>query len=134
MNDGNLMSHPIVEQINRADKAIVAEDFDTLLDIYTDDAVLVIEPGKNAEGKVAIRKAFEAIAVYFKNGLQVQQRGIEVLEAGNTALVLANTSVSAPNYPEVIRKATYVFTKTAQGHWLCSIDNSYGHEIIGKYT
>lgn len=132
MHLGGIMTHPIVEQIKKADNAIVAEDFDTLLDIYADDAILVIEPGKNAEGKAAIRKAFEAISVYFKNGLQVKQQGLEVLETGDTALVLANTVVSAPNYPEVIRKATYVFTKSSEGVWLCSIDNSYGHEIIGK--
>ena len=124
------MTHPVIEQINKADKAIVAEDFDTLMDIYTNDAVLVVQPGQNAVGKDAIRKAFEAIAIYFKNGLQVRQQGIEVLETGNSALVLANTIVSAPNYPEVIRKATYVFTKNSEGTWLCSIDNSYGHEII----
>lgn len=61
--------HPVITQIEKADKAIVAEDFDTLLDIYTDDAILVVEPGRNVIGKEAIRKAFEAIAVYFKNGL-----------------------------------------------------------------
>lgn len=36
------------------------------MDIYTDDAVLVIELGRNAVEKNEIRKAFEAIAVYFK--------------------------------------------------------------------
>ncbi|HDY85230.1 hypothetical protein LCGC14_0750990 [marine sediment metagenome] len=128
------MTHSIIEQIKKADSAIIAEDFDTLMGIYTDDAVLVIEPGKNAVGKIAIRKAFEAIAVYFKNGLQIEQQGLEILETGDTALVLANTVVSAPNYPAVIRKATYVFTKNSKGVWLCSIDNSYGHEIIGKDT
>ncbi|WNJ97557.1 SgcJ/EcaC family oxidoreductase [Vibrio ruber] len=128
------MNHPVIEQIKKADQAIVTEDFDSLMNIYTEDAVLVIEPGKNAVGKAAIRKAFEAIAVYFKNGLQVKQQGLEVLESGNTALVLANTVISAPTYSEVTRKATYVFTKNSQGIWLCSIDNSYGHEIIGQYT
>ncbi len=124
--------HPIELQIRKADKAIVAEDFDTLLDIYTNDAILVIEPGRNAIGKESIRKAFELIAVYFKNGLQVKQNGMEILESGNTALVLANTVVSAPNLPATERKATYVFNKALNGVWLCSIDNSYGHEIIGK--
>lgn len=126
------MSHPVVEQIKRADQAIVAEDFDTLMGIYTDDAILVIEPGKNAVGKDAIRTAFEAIAVYYKNGLQVHQQGLEILETGDTALVLANTAIAAPNYPEVIRKATYVFNKNQDGVWLCAIDNSYGHDVIGK--
>jgi uncharacterized protein (TIGR02246 family) len=124
--------HPIEIQIEKADKAIVAEDFDSLLDIYTEDAVLVVEPGRNARGKQAIRKAFEAIAVYFKNGLQVKQNGMEILESGNTALILANTVVTAPNLPAMERKATYVFNKAPDGVWLCTIDNSYGHEIIGK--
>jgi uncharacterized protein (TIGR02246 family) len=123
--------HPIEIQIERADQAIVAEDFDTLLQIYTQDAILVIEPGRIAQGREAIRKAFEAIAIYFKNGLHVRQNGMEILESGDTALVLANTLISAPNLPEEVeRKATYVFNKDPNGTWLCSIDNSYGHEII----
>lgn len=124
--------HPVGLQIEKADKAIVAEDFDVLMDIYTDDAVLVIEPGRNAVGKSQIRKAFEAIAVYFKNGLQVEQNSMEILESAGTALVLANTVVSGPGFPAIERKATYVFNKAPSGIWLCSIDNSYGHEIICK--
>ena len=58
------MCHPIINQIEKTDKAIVAEDFDTLISIYTCDAILVVEPGKNVVGKQAIRTAFEAIAVY----------------------------------------------------------------------
>lgn len=92
----------------------------------------LVEPGRNARGKESIRKTFELIAVYFKNGLQEKQNGMEILESGNTALVLANTVVSAPNMPATERKATYVFNKAPNGVWLCSIDNSYGHEIIGK--
>lgn len=126
-----MKQHAVIKQIEKADRAIIEEDFDTLLDIYTKDAILVVEPGRNAVGKDAIRKAFEAIAVYFKNGMQVSQNGIEVLESGNTALVLANTVISAPNMLEITRKATYVFNKDANGVWLCSIDNSYGHDIIG---
>ena len=123
--------HPIERQIEKADNAIVSEDFETLLAIYTDDAVLVIEPGKNATGKEAIRNAFEKIAVYYKNGLQVRQNGMQILESGDTALVLAKTQISAPNIPVTERKATYVFHRTGDGEWLCSIDNSYGHDIIG---
>ena len=126
--------HPVEIEIEKADKAIADEDFDLLISIHTDDAILVIEPGRNAVGKAAIRKAFEAIAVYFKNGLQVEQNGMEVLESGNTALVLANTVISGPRLPSTERKATYVFNKSPNGKWLCSIDNSYGHEIIGKYA
>lgn len=122
--------HPIALQIEKADKAIVAEDFATLMDIYSNDAILVVMPGVNAVGKDEIREAFKKIAVYFKHGLQVKQNGMKILESGNTALVLANTVVSGPNYPATERKATYVFNRSAEGTWRCSIDNSYGHEVI----
>jgi uncharacterized protein (TIGR02246 family) len=132
--ENDLKKHLVEIQIEKADKAIVAEDFDTLVGIYTEDAVLVIEPGRTVQGRDAIRKAFEAIAQYFKNGLQVKQNGMTVLEAGNTALVHANTVISAPNLPETERRAAYVFSKTPDGVWLCSIDNSYGNEIVGSRT
>ena len=122
--------HPVEIQIERADKAIVAEDFDALLGFYTEDAVLVIEPGRTVRGKAAIRKAFEAIAAYFRHGLKVRQNGMEILESGNTALVHANTVISAPGLPETERRAVYVFNRSAAGTWLCAIDNSYGNDIV----
>ncbi|OIQ50945.1 hypothetical protein BerOc1_02890 [Pseudodesulfovibrio hydrargyri] len=126
--------HPVEIQIERADKAIVAEEFDTLLDIYTEDAVLVIEPGRTVRGKAGIRKAFEAIAAYFRHGLEVRQNGMEILESGRIALVHANTVVSAPGSPEAERKAVYVFHKEEDGIWRCAIDNSYGNEIVADGT
>ena len=127
------MNQKMVEQqVHLADEAIMAKDYDTLMAIYTDDAVLVIEPGRNAVGKSQILNAFIKISEFFDNGLKVEQNGLEILEAGDTALVLANTVVSGPNFQAVERKATYVFKKTTDGAWLCAIDNSYGHEIIRK--
>ena len=55
------------------------------MDIY-DDAVLVIAPGRNALRKAGLRRAFEAITVCFKNGLQIEQNRLEVLDARDTAL------------------------------------------------
>lgn len=126
--------HPIALLIERADKAINEEDFDTVVDLYTEDAVLVVEPGRHAVGKVEIRRAMEAIAAHFDRSLDVRQAGMEILEAGDTALVLARTLVSARNYPAVERKATYVFRKDARNRWLCAIDNSYGHEVLDAST
>ncbi|WP_243323563.1 SgcJ/EcaC family oxidoreductase [Geothrix sp. SG200] len=125
--------HPVEAQIHKADQAIMAEDLETLGNIYTEDAVLVVKPGLNAVGRTQIQKAFEAIATYFQHSLVVKQAGMTVLEAGDTALVLAKTIVSAANLPETERKATYVFKRTASGEWLCSIDNSYGHDLIDSH-
>jgi len=125
MND-----HPIALLIEKADIAINQEDFDTVVDLYTDDAVLVIEPGGHAVGKVQIRRAMEAIAAHFDRSLDVRQAGMVILETGDTALVLARTLVSARNFPVIERKATYVFRKDGSDRWLCAIDNSYGHEVL----
>ncbi len=125
-----MTKHPIELVIEKADTAIVHEDFDTLIDIYSADAVLVVKPGMNATGKVQIRKAFEAIATHFNHTLHVEQAGMKLLEAGDTALVIAKTVVSASNMPATERSAIYVFKKIANGDWLCQIDNSYGHEFL----
>jgi uncharacterized protein (TIGR02246 family) len=124
--------HPIALLIEKADKAINAEDFDTVVDLYTEDAVLVVHPGTRAVGKAQIRSAMEAIAIHFDRSLDVRQVGMVILEAGDTALVLAKTLVSAKNSPTVERKATYVFRKDAHDRWGCAIDNSYGHELLDR--
>jgi uncharacterized protein (TIGR02246 family) len=122
--------HPLELLIEQADAAINREDFDTLIDIYSDDAVLVIKPGMHAIGKTRIRQAFEAIAAHFEHSLHVHQAAMKVLESGNTALVLARTVVSAANLLTTERNATYVFEKGADGRWRCTIDNSYGHALL----
>ena len=122
--------HPIEKKIAEADSAINREDFDALMEMYSDDAVLVVKPGMNAVGKAQIRKAFEAIAAHFNHSLDVKQAGIKILESEDTALVLAKTIVSTPGMPPIKRNATYVYKKNAGGNWLCVVDNSYGHELF----
>ncbi|HEY6095730.1 MAG TPA: SgcJ/EcaC family oxidoreductase [Gallionellaceae bacterium] len=124
--------HPIELLISKADTAINEEDFSTLIDIYSDDAVLVVKPGMNAVGKEQIRKAFEAIAAHFEHSLDVKQAGMAILETGDTALVLAKTVVSANNFPATERNATYVFKRGNDSRWVCAIDNSYGHSLLEK--
>lgn len=126
--------HPIEQLIEKADMAINQEDFDTLLDIYAEDAVLVIKPGMNALGKQQIKKALEAIAAHFEHSLNVKQAQMKILETGDTALVLAKTIVSAKNYPATERKATYVFKRCTDSRWVCAIDNSYGHDLLETNT
>ena len=101
-----------------------------MVDLYTEDAVLVVKPGTNAVGKAQIRRAMEEIATYFNSTLDVRQAGMVILEAGDTALVLAKTLVSAKGFPVDERRATYVFRKDAGGRWLCAVDNSYGHGVF----
>ena len=124
--------HPVLARIREADRLIIAEAFDALMDHYTDDAVLVMSPGREVLGREAIREAMEKIATYFAHGLKVTQQGMHVLEAGETVLVLARTLVSAPGRDDELRHATYVYRREADGQWRCCIDNSYGHRLLDE--
>jgi len=120
--------------IQACDRAITAEDFDTLMTYYADDATLVVKPGMHATGREQIRRAFVAIAEYFKHSMVVTQGEMKVIESGDTALVLMQTMLHTkgeggePITTE--RRATYVFRQAPAGNWLCAIDNSYGTDLI----
>jgi ketosteroid isomerase-like protein len=129
------MEHELKEVIKKCDTAIKQEDFDTLMNYYTDDAILVVKPGKIARGKAEIKNAFIAIAKYFNNSIVPTQGEMIILETGDTALVISQTLLAADikdSEYSLDRKATYVFKKNSQNGWLCAIDNSYGTDLIHK--
>jgi uncharacterized protein (TIGR02246 family) len=129
------MPHPVQTLIEAADRAITAEDFDAVMEFYADDATLVVKPDLNASGKPAIRRAFEAIAAHFNHSLKVGQGEMIVLEGADTALVLMESTLEAAGKDgadiPTVRRATYVFRKSADGRWLCAIDNFYGTDLLG---
>jgi uncharacterized protein (TIGR02246 family) len=129
------MEHELREIIKECDLAIKREDFDSLMNYYTDDAILVVKPGMIARGKEEIKKAFIAIAAYFNNSIVPTQGEMIILETGDIALVISQTLLAADKADSeysMERRATYVFKKNSQGRWLCAIDNSYGTELINK--
>ncbi len=129
------MEHEIRELIKKCDLAIKHEDFDTLMNFYTDDAILVVKPGMIARGKAEMKKAFIAIAKYFNHSVAPTQGEMIILEAGDTALVLSQTLLAADKSDSeytMDRRATYVFRKDSHGEWLCAIDNSYGTDLINQ--
>ncbi|MEI3851704.1 MULTISPECIES: YybH family protein [Ensifer] len=86
-----MSDHELKQVIQATDRAITAEDFESLMDFYADDATLVVKPGLNATGKSQIQKAFVAIAAHFKNQMKVRQGEMKVVEGGGTALVIVET-------------------------------------------
>lgn len=127
------MEHELKEVIKKCDLAIRQEDFDTLMNYYTEDAILVVKPGMIARGKEEIKNAFIKIAQYFNNSIVPTQGEMHILEAGDTALVISQTLLDADKEEvefSMDRRATYVFKKNMHGEWLCAIDNSYGTDLI----
>jgi uncharacterized protein (TIGR02246 family) len=125
--------HPLEQLIRAADAAITAEDFDALMDFYADDATLVVKPGLYVTGKDNIRAAFARIADYVQHSLVVGQGRMEVIEGGETALVIMESTldyVEAGEQVSVTRRATYVFRRERDGRWACAVDNSYGTALL----
>ncbi|MBU8709049.1 YybH family protein [Bacillus subtilis] len=128
------MEQQLKDIISACDLAIQNEDFDTLMNYYSEDAVLVVKPGMIARGKEEIKKAFITIANYFNHHIVPTQGKMILLEAGDTVLVLSQTLLDSDKKDSeyaMERRATYVFKKNAQGEWLCVIDNSYGTDLFG---
>lgn len=127
-------THPITAMIAAAHDAINREDFDALMDFYADDATLVVVPGRAANGKEEIRQAFAALAQHYQHTLLVSHADMIVIEAADTALVIAQTNVranlkgSAPSLET--RNANYVFKLGTDGQWRCVIDNAYGASLL----
>ena len=132
-----MQNHELKQVIENADNLINQEDFEALMDFYSDDATLVVRPGLNATGKDQIRKAFIAIAEHFNHSLKVTQGDMVIIESGDIALVIANAYLKADKKTDspfsMERKATYVFRKSPTGTWQCAIDNSYGTELLNSH-
>ncbi|WP_045856198.1 YybH family protein [Raoultella terrigena] len=128
------MSNPQLKAaIEACDRAISQEDYATLMAYYAEDAVLVVKPGMVVRGKENIRKAFVAIADYFQHRLVVTQGKMEIIEGAGNALVIMETRLDIPTAEggstQVTRRATYVF-QLQNDRWLCSVDNSYGTDLL----
>ena len=127
------MNETVLDLINQADLAIKEERFDDLMEFYMDDAILVVKPGLEVQGKKAIKESFIKIAAYFKNSVVPTQGKMIMLETSDTILVLSKTLLDASNRETseyaMERKATYVYRKI-NGKWLCAIDNSYGTSLL----
>ncbi len=128
-----MSKHAVIEAIEQADLAINEQDMVSLMDFYTDDATLVVKPGRLAHGKDDIARAFEAIFANFHEGLEVAQSDFHVVEGGGVALVVCRLRLSAERTegPAVSmeRRPTYIFRECEDGRWRCLIDNSYGVDL-----
>ena len=133
MKGAYVVNEEIKNLISAADRAIKEERFDDLMEFYTDDAVLVVRPGLEVQGKEAIKSAFIKIAAYFKNSVVPTQGKMMMIETGDTVLVLSQTLLDAENRDtseySMDRRATYVYRRIGD-KWLCAIDNSYGTTLL----
>ena len=97
----------------------------------------MVKPEMIVKGKVNIHKAFIAISDFFQHRLVVTQGKMDIIEGGDTALVIMETHLDIPGEDggstRITRRATYVFALRDK-RWLCTIDNSYGTDLLSPHA
>ena len=125
------MSDDILEVVKNLDEAFNRKDMEVVLSFYDDDATLVIEPGKYARGKAALREAFEMFFTFNGTAKQVKT---EIIEAGNTVLFISKWHLvkKSDDHNETTQEfcATSVFQKGSDNQWRLIIDNAFGPAIL----
>ncbi|MCB1915195.1 MAG: SgcJ/EcaC family oxidoreductase [Rhodocyclaceae bacterium] len=117
--------------LRELDAAVRRKDLDAVLDLYADDALLVMAPGRIAQGRDALQPFFEYL---FGQEISIRQLCNQVLISGDSALLLARweavgtTPAGAWVSPQSV--ATVVLARGADGRWRLVIDNAYGAEIL----
>lgn len=120
--------------LDRDAELIKNEQFDELMNVYTDDAIMILRGDDSTlyeiQGKKDLKAAHKRVAKYFNHTLKLRHGEIKLFETNDTILVLDQTFVDSEKITEE-RRATYVFRKESS-KWLCAIDNSYGTDLFTK--
>jgi len=125
------MSKNLLEVVEELDAAFNRKDIDAVLSFYEDEATMVVEPGKLASGKAALKSVFETI---FNFDGVAQQEKMKVIESSDIALFISKWNLTYKVNDEGLKTKTFcatcVFRKNSDGEWRLVIDNSFGPAIL----
>ena len=120
------------ETVEQLDEAFNRSDLEAIMGFYEDAAIIVVEPGRLATGKIAIRKMFDALLGM--KGTATQEK-THVIEAGDIALFTSkwNFSGARPDGSPISSESysSVILRKQADGGWRIVVDNSWGSAVLG---
>ncbi|NAZ80421.1 SgcJ/EcaC family oxidoreductase [Kineococcus sp. R8] len=106
------------------ERHFAAGDFDAIAEQYGPDAVLVWAPGERAEGRAAIRAAFEA-AHARGAGLTMEPRAFHIAgDLAVTSFVITFTGMTPDGSP-VVTTSTEVLRRGTDGRWRFEVDDPF---------
>ena len=120
-----------LETVEQLDVAFNRGNLEAILAFYEDGATVVLEPGRLAIGKPALRQAFTWL---LRSRLIARQVKTNVIETGDLALftskwILINTGADT-TIPSREGFASTILRKQPDGTWRIVIDNSWGPAIL----
>jgi uncharacterized protein (TIGR02246 family) len=102
-------------------------DLDAALALYEPEAAFKVQPGRIVHGRAAIR---EALAGFFALQPRMDSTIVEVVEAGNIALVTVAWELTGrqPDGQPIAMsgRSADVLRRQPEGHWKVSIDDPWG--------
>ena len=123
----------VMETINAMVNAYHDRDLDRVMATYTQDAVIVFEPGSAISDPKTQRQMF---AESFQINPKFEFGGHEVFIADDTAVHLTPWTMTgkAPDGTEISQSglSVAVLKKQADGQWLMVVDNPHGQVLMDK--
>lgn len=125
------------EQINAVleanNAAVAAGDMAAILATFEDGGAMQGQPGMVAEGKPALRGAFEQ---FIAMKPQITVKAHEIIRSGDIALHSStwDMKMTAPDGSEIGQSgySVVVLRKQADGAWLMVIDNPFGAHLMAQ--
>lgn len=89
-------SHLLRQIIESCDRAILAKNFDSQIEHYSEDAAKLVKLGIITKGKDNIRKVFIVTSDYLQEQLIVKQGEMQIIEDGRNVPVIMEALLRFP--------------------------------------